>query len=288
MIIRLRKLWFTISGIMFFGSLAVILFWGLPLGIDFTGGNVAEITTNLQPEQVKEQLQNNNITAQTQATESGGVLIKFKLEDQTVPSQSFLNDALGGQGSIVRFEAVGPAISQSLQQKALIAITVSSLAIIIYLAWAFKSVGHILSSWSFGIIAVIALIHDLIIMTGVFAIVGHSVASISIDSYFITALLTIMGYSVNDTIVIFDRIRENLHRHKGNLSETISMSVTQTLSRSLNTSTTVLLVLIPLIALGSGTLLSFLLALTIGVVVGTYSSIFIAAPLLVSWYTRKG
>lgn len=289
MIVKYRKIWYLISSLLFIGSILVITFWGLPLGIDFTGGNLAEITTKLSIPEVRDKLSAANINAQVQPTENSNILIKFNTDNQAtdIPAQTVLTDILGEQGSIVRFDAVGAAISNNLQKKAIIAIVISSLAIILYLAWAFRTVTHTVSSWVFGLLAVLALIHDLTIMTGVFAVLGHLIASISVDSYFITALLTILGYSVNDTIVIFDRVRETMRHSRGDLAHLVDQSITQTLGRSLNTSLMVLLVLIPLLALGSGTLSSFLLALTIGVVVGTYSSIFIAAPLLVTWYGRK-
>ncbi len=196
-----------------------------------------------------------------------------------------LQDALKKVGEYRqnRLETVGPTVSSDLKRKAIIAVILASLAIILYIAIAFRKVPKPASSWRFGICAVLALIHDLAFVAGGFAILGHFFGY-EVDSLFITALLTIMGFSVHDTIVVFDRIRENLRKSPSLDFETnVNNSILQTINRSLNTSFTVLIVLLALFLLGGATLKHFMLALLLGIAIGTYSSIFNASPLLVSW-----
>lgn len=291
---RFRKLWYSLSSIVFIAGVVAIIGWGLPLGIDFTGGNVAEIASTQNTESLRATLHDNGIDALVQSTTKGTYLIKFATPQNNtsdaseVPPQEIMMAAIKDTSTVLSFDSVGPTVGKSLQQKAVSALVLASIAIIIYLAWAFRSVSRVVSAWSFGVIAVIALLHDAGIVTGLFAIIGHFNVAMSIDSYFITAILTIIGYSVNDTIVIFDRLREVLRSQPGlAIGDAVEVSIAQTLGRSLNTSLTVLLVLLPMLILGRGSLQSFLLALTLGVIVGTYSSIFIAAPLIATWQNYK-
>lgn len=293
---KYRKIWYSVSSAVFIAGAVAIFTWGLPVGIDFTGGNVAEVAVSPQItiESLRTSLHDNGIDAVVQASAQNTYLIKFATPENSatdaseIPQQELLSEAIGTANTIVRFDSVGPTVGKTLQQRAITAIGLASIAIIIYLAWAFRSVNTVTSAWSFGIIAVVALLHDAGIVTGLFAIIGHYSVNISIDIYFITALLTIIGYSVNDTIVIFDRLREVLRTQPTlAIGDAVEVSITQTLARSLNTSLTVLLVLLPMLILGRGSLQSFLMALTIGVVVGTYSSIFIAAPLIATWHNWK-
>lgn len=286
---RLRKTWYSLSAVLLIIGIVTVAIWGLPLGIDFTGGNIAEVApaSGSTIESIRESLRAGEIDAVVQSTSQETFIVKFA-HDAEIPQQEALTQALGENATILQFDSVGPTVGKSLQQRALSALVVASIAIIIYLAWAFRTVNTITSAWSFGVIAVIALIHDAMIVTGLFAIIGHFNATVSIDAYFITALLTIIGYSVNDTIVVFDRLREVLRTQPTlPIGDAVEVSVGQTMGRSLNTSLTVLLVLLPMLILGRGSLQSFLLALTIGVVVGTYSSIFIAAPLVATWHQYK-
>jgi preprotein translocase subunit SecF len=183
----------------------------------------------------------------------------------------------------LRFESIGPVIGNELKRKALYAILIVVIAIILFIAWSFRKVSEPVSSWKYGVIAVIALIHDVVITFGVFAVLGKYLG-VEIDLAFVAAALTVLGYSVNDTIVVFDRIRENLAQHLGsNFKQTLEMSVHQTVVRSLNTSFTTLLVLFALFMFGGDSIKWFVLALLVGVLVGTYSSIFLASPLLYTW-----
>lgn len=187
-----------------------------------------------------------------------------------------------------RFETIGPTIGATLKKHALISITLASFLIVLYIAFAFRKLPSHLSSWKFGLTAVIALLHDTVITIGVFALLGK-VIGIEIDSLFVTALLTVMGFSVHDTIVVFDRIRENaVHHRDENFSIVANEALNQTMARSINTSLTTLITLTALFVLGGESIRWFVLALIVGIVVGTYSSIFVATPLVVVWRKKEG
>ena len=181
------------------------------------------------------------------------------------------------------YETVGPTIGEETLKNAIYALIVASILIVIYITWSFRSVPKPTSSFRFGVCAIIALIHDVLVLIGLFSIFGHFFG-VEIDSLFVTAVLTVIGFSVHDTIVVFDRIRENLRRIGGeNFSEVVNDSILQTLDRSLNTSLTVILVLVAMLIFGGETIRWFVVALLIGITSGTYSSIFNASPLLVVW-----
>ena len=182
-----------------------------------------------------------------------------------------------------RYEFVGPVIGKELRTKSVYAIILVLIAIILYVAWAFRKVSYPVDSWKYGIVAVIALFHDILIVVGVFVFLGEYL-NVEVNSAFVAALLTILGYSVNDSIVVFDRIRENLPRVKESFDDIVNISVNETIKRSVNTSITTLLVLLSIYFLGGTSIKSFVLALIIGVLAGTYSSIFLASPLLVVWH----
>ena len=284
-IIGRRKIWYLISLVLIVPGIIALFLWKLPMGIDFKGGTLLDIqySQTTSKEQVQNALDEAGIK-NTNVQESGAdFIIRTGNLDQT--GQQNLEDALKKVGEYRqnRLETVGPTVSNDLKKKAIIAVILASIAIIIYISIAFRKVPKPASSWRFGVCAVLALIHDLIFVTGAFAILGHFFG-FEIDSLFITALLTIMGFSVHDTIVVFDRIRENLRRSPSLDFETnVNNSILQTLNRSLNTSFTVLIVLLALYLLGGQTLKHFMLALLLGIAIGTYSSIFNASPLLVSW-----
>ena len=186
----------------------------------------------------------------------------------------------------MRFDSVGPSIGQELKQKSIYAIFFVLVAIVLYIAWVFRTVSKPVASWKFGITAIIALFHDVIITMGVFAVLGHFL-NIEINTAFVAAILTVLGYSVNDTIVVFDRVRENLPKSEEDFEGTVNTSVNQTIRRSINTSVTTLLVLLSILFFGGSTIKDFILALSIGVFIGTYSSIFLASPVLVVWEKLK-
>lgn len=186
----------------------------------------------------------------------------------------------------LRYDSVGPSIGEELKRKSVTAIFVVIIAIVLYIAWAFRKVSRPVESWKYGISAIIALFHDVIITLGAFAILGY-VYDIEVNTAFVAAILTVLGYSVNDTIVVFDRVRENLPKSDDDFEDTVNISVNQTITRSINTSLTTLVVLLSILFFGGDTIRDFVLALSIGVAIGTYSSIFLASPILVVWEKMK-
>ena len=217
-----------------------------------------------------------------------GLILRF--QDVGTTTHQGILERLQNFGSIQeqRFESVGPAIGQETKQKSLWAMGLVLVMILVYIAWAFRRISFPLSSWKYGVIAVVALFHDILITVGVFSMLGY-VSQVEVGVPFVAALITILGYSINDTIVLFDRIRENVVRQGSafNFEEIINASVRQTYMRSLGTSLTTLFVLIALFFFGGETITNFVLALIIGITAGTYSSIFLAAPLLFSWSMIK-
>jgi len=285
-IIGLRKIWYLISAVLILPGLIALFLWGLKPGIDFRGGTLLEVkfSKNISVEQIKNNLNELNLPSLTiQTTSQDTYLIKTGLINQETHLK--INDRLAkiGENQELRFETVGPTVSNDLTRKAILAVILASLAIIFYIAFAFRQVPRPANSWRFGVCAVLALVHDLAFVIGLWAILGHFLGY-EIDSLFITGLLTIMGFSVHDTIVVFDRIRENLRKHPSvEFGENVNNSIIQTLNRSLNTSLTVLIVLAALYFLGGVTLQHFVLMLLVGIAIGTYSSIFNAAAFLVTW-----
>ena len=278
------------SGALVLASVLVILMFGLHFGIDFTGGSILEVEfPNMIPpsarvSQVVDSLNVGSVTAQP--TGERGMLIRFGAVDENMHQvivEELRKDG-GGEIDEKRFDSIGPTIGKELKQNAAIALVVAIVAIVLYIAWAFRHVSEPVSSWKYGVVAVIALIHDVTIPTAVFAVLGKFLG-VPIDVLFITALLTIMGFSVHDTIVVFDRTRENLRKLKGReeFSVTVNRSVNETFTRSINTSVTILLALVAIVVFGGESVRYFALALIIGIVFGTYSSIFVASPLLVLW-----
>lgn len=186
-----------------------------------------------------------------------------------------------------RFNSIGPIIGQELKDKSLWAMLIVLMAIVLYIAYVFRKVSKPVESWKYGISAIAALAHDVIIIMGIFSVLGYFMDA-EIDAFFISALLTILGFSVNDTIVTFDRVRENLHKKQHlTFKELINVSINETITRSINTSLTTFIILLSVFIFGGETIRFFVLALILGVVIGTYSSIFIASPLLLFWYKKK-
>lgn len=280
-----RKIFYIISGILLVASLSVFFMWGLKPAIDFTGGTLLEVeykeirpTINI----VKE-----NITA----LNFGNVLIQpigekgllLRLRDITDEEHRAVITALG-EVEQKRFDSIGPTIGKELVRKAWMSIIFVLLMIVIFIAWAFRKAGRPVSSWKYGTTAILALAHDIIIPIGLFSVLGHFY-NIEVDILFVTALLTILGFSVHDTIVVFDRIRENLKRGLGgSFEETVSKSLKQVRGRSIKTSSAILMVLLALLFFGGITTKYFALTLVFGIIFGTYSSLFLASPLLVTWY----
>lgn len=283
-----KKLWyFSFSALIIIPGIISLFFWGLNLGIDFTGGTLLEY--EFKQEVGKEAIENTLkekgvMVSSIQKTSENSYLIRSEpLGDAKIKEA---NEALSikFEGTKeIRRETIGPTIGGELLRKAVIALIVATVAIVLYIAWAFRKVPQPASSWRFGVSAIFALVHDVMIVVGAFSIFGHFL-SVEVDALFITALLTIIGFSVHDTIVVFDRIRENLIRKiSPSFSETVNHSIIQTVSRSLNTSFTLVFVLLAILLFGGASVRWFVVALLIGVISGTYSSIFNATPILVLW-----
>lgn len=292
-ILKYYKYLFAFSGIVLIAGLFSLGFYGLHLGIDFKGGTITELEYTAAPDMsnirrvVDEQVKG----AQLQTAGDTGVLIKTGVmsPEEHQKLVAALKDKTG-KFEEKRFELIGPVIGQELRSDALWQLVLVSLGIVLYIAYAFRRIQRPITAWRFGWAAVIALLHDLLVVLGIFSLLGHF-KGIEIDSMFVTAMLTVLGFSVHDTIVVFDRIRENVKIFAGQpLEFVINHSITQTIVRSLNTSLTVLFVLLALLLFGGESIRYFVLALFIGVITGTYSSIFVASPLLVlwqKWSTRK-
>lgn len=302
-IIGHKYIFLTFSGVLVGAGIIAFLVWGLRLGIDFTGGSLMELEFNqkaLVTEDIHKELEGFDLgTVAIQSTGEKGVILRFRHVDENthqriIRSLSMLNMGLQNGENVLfvapqssfekRFDTIGPTIGQELKKNSFLAVGFTVLAIIVYITWAFRHVSKPITSWKYGVIAVFTLLHDIAIPIGVFSFLGHY-HNVEVDPLFITALLTIMGFSVHDTIVVFDRIRENLRGLKmaEQFDITVNRSINETFSRSLNTSLTVLLVLIAIYVLGGETVTFFSLALIIGIMFGTYSSIFVASPLLVVW-----
>ena len=291
-IIGHRYIYLTFSGILILASIISLLVWGLNVGIDFTGGSLMEVqfTQGSMPtiDNVKEALaplKLGDITVRPIG--SDGMVLRFRDVDEQTHQQilSAFAGLKGPKETVERkFDTIGPVVGKELRTQSFTAIGLTALGIVLYLAWAFRRVSKPVASWKYGVVAVSAFIHDVMIPVGVFAFLGHFYG-VAVDSLFITALLTVMGFSVHDTIVIFDRIRENLAKAKSiqSYEDTVNKSVNETISRSVNTSLTVLMALLAVFIFGGETTRYFALALIVGIVFGTYSSIFIASPLLVIW-----
>jgi preprotein translocase subunit SecF len=282
-----RNWFFAFSALVIIPGIIALFLWGLRLGIDFTGGTLWELDFSNLPksEEVRQVLVDKGVEVYSiQQVGEKNYLIRSKEINQAKNKE--IRDVLGQKFSEVkeaRFETVGPAISKELTENSFKAVGLAMLAIIIYITWAFRQVPKRYSSFRFGVSAIIALLHDVLVVVGVFAILGHFFGA-EIDSLFVTAVLTVIGFSVHDTIVVFDRIRENLIKHSElTFPVAVNESILQTLARSLSTSLTVVFVLSALLLFGGETIRWFVAALLVGIISGTYSSIFNAAQVLVVW-----
>lgn len=292
-IVTYRKVFYAITAIIVALALTATIMWGINPGIDFTGGVVIEVAyTSERPsaEQLDAPLQNLGITGYS-VRPSGESNMIIRAQSVSDEARASLAEALSLNeeypANIDRLNEVGPTIGAELTQKAYVALALVLLAILAFVTFAFRGVSKPVSSWVYGLIALVALAHDVIVPLGAFAALSHFVGA-QADALFVTAILTVLGYSVHDTIVVFDRVRENL-RQSGNQNhskESFAMiagkSLNQTLVRSVNTSLTVAVALLALFFLGPVATQDFALTLLIGVIAGTYSSIALATPLLVT------
>lgn len=287
-LIKYRNLFFAVSLIIIIPGIFALFSYGLKLGIDFSGGTLWEIKfeNHVQKDEIQKTLTDSGgqVAAISQTSENAVLVRMRESDEEKIAAMRAALNAKYKNTQDLRLETVGPAISKELTQKAITAVAISILAIMLYITWAFRKVPKPTSSVAFGVTTIFALVHDVIVVVGIFAILGHF-ANIEIDSLFITALLTVIGFSVHDTIVVFDRIRENLKKYENHkFEDVVNHSLLQTLGRSLNTSLTAIFVLFALFLFGGESIKNFVLALLIGIISGTYSSIFNAAPLLVVWH----
>lgn len=292
--VKYRKFTYLFSGTLVLLSLLAIAVFRFNLGIDFTGGSILEVEYNTRPSisQMKNVLSEFKVgDIKLQPTGDKSYILRFKTIDEETHQKMLKALSFSDyKAEERRFDSIGPTIGNELKSRALIAVLLASVMIIIYIAFAFRKVSaskairvQKLSSFKYGIVAVLALLHDITIPTGVFAALGRF-KGIEIDSLYVSAILTILGFSVHDTIVVFDRIRENLLKNPAEKFENIvNKSIKETMTRSINTSLTVLFVLLALFIFGGETTRYFSLALILGIFFGTYSSIFLASPLLVTW-----
>jgi preprotein translocase subunit SecF len=294
-IVERRKIWFSLSLILILPALLFMVWSGatrgqiLPLSIDYTGGSVWEMSfpQAVQPAAVRQVFVdagygdttvftvNNDSTAQ----------IKFKPVDAAEKERlRLLLEEQFGEPQELTYRSLGPAVGREVSQAAWIALIAASLLILLYIAWAFRSVPH---PFRYGVAAVIALVHDVLVALSFLSIM-NLVAGWELDALTLTAILTVIGYSVNDTVVIFDRLRENIHRYRNeSLAVVANRSIIETATRSIGTQITVFLIVVAILMLGGATLQQFMATMLVGFISGMYSSIFTAAPILVAWDERS-
>ncbi|MCH7604389.1 protein translocase subunit SecF [Patescibacteria group bacterium] len=290
--IRLSNVYLFLSGILIVASVISIVTFGLQLGIDFTGGSILEaeyLGTRPSNKEIQDNLSGLELgSIHVQPTGERGVIIRMRDISEDMHQQvlsRLTKDTEGLQER--RFESIGPVIGKELQGKTFTIVIFSFLAIVLYVTFAFRRVVKPIRSWNWSVAALVALIHDVLITLGILSVFGK-LQGLQIQIPVLVALLTVIGYSINDTVVVFDRIRENIIRKIGfDFADTVNQSLRQTLSRSVNTSLTTLIVLVALFVFGGGTLKDFSLTLIIGVIIGTYSSLFVAPIILVKWIQRR-
>lgn len=293
-LIQKRKYAYWFSGVLTVLSILAISTWGLRLGIDFKGGTLMEVqfSDGLVPQisdaqTALEALGLHSLTLQP--TGSTGMIIRYLASDESINEQVLTElKKFDNKTELVRVDFIGASVSGQIKQDAFKALATAIIGIALYIAWAFRKVSYPVSSWYYGIMANVALFHDLMITVGIFSVLGHFFG-VEIGASFIAALLTILGFSVHDTIVVYDRIRENLMRSraKENFETVVNRSLNETIARSFNTSFTVMVVLLAIAVYGGESIRYFSLALLIGVAAGTYSSIYVASALLVTGYEWK-
>ncbi len=293
-LIAKRHLFLGFSGALVLIAWVLVATLGLRPGIDLRGGTqwqVAFENPSVSEGSIRSSLSAAEGAVDVSVKRAGDASFILRLPDITEEQhQRFLAVLNGDLGTTTEknFSSIGPTIGSELRRKSLWAIAAVLLGISLYIAWAFRKVSAPVRSWKYGVVTLVTLLHDVSIPTGLLAYLGWAMG-VEIDTNFIVALLVVMGFSVHDTIVVFDRIRENLTRRRGQqvvLRDVINQSVNETIARSINTSLTLILVLLTLIAVGPPSLFFFILTILVGTVFGTYSSIFVASPLLFIWGKR--
>lgn len=287
------KYFFIISTAATLASFVLLFYPGARLSIEFTGGTRMEVQTDATKtsQDVLAAMQSfpTDLTPSVNKMQNGNYLVRLKgIDGETHKALITHLTSKLGPVSEVQYTTIGPTVGASLKIRAFYALMVASLGIILYLAFAFRKIPTKYSPWKFGIVAVATLLHDVMVTVGIFVILSHY-STFEADTLFVTALLTILGYSVNDTIIIFDRIRDNLYvqDRKEDFAVIANRSVGQTWKRSCYTSGSTLIMLLALYLFGSISIKWFVLTLIVGILLGTYSSIFVATPLLVYWNSRS-
>jgi preprotein translocase subunit SecF len=292
-VIKYRKIWYALSAILIALSFYGIAVYGFRLSVDFRGGTLTEVRyEGGRPDKA-------DVEAHVEANNFGGFSVRptgdtgyiIRTRELTPDEKQLLETSLNAPGFtavIARETTIGPTAGTELARKAIIAVVIVLIMIVLFITFAFRKVSKPVSSWKYGLATILALSNDVIIPTGIFVFLGH-LYGVEIDLLFVTGLLAILGYSVHDTIVVFDRVREHLRDNQNTKTNepfdiTVGKSLRQTLGRSINTSLTIFITLLALYLIGSPATKDFALLLLIGVVAGTYSSIFLASPLLVTFH----
>jgi preprotein translocase subunit SecF len=288
-IISKRKIWFAVAILITGACVASLAMWKLNFGLDFTGGSLMEISFENRPavSEAQKVVDDQKITdAVIQEAGEKNMVLRFKVIGEE-EHQELLGAFKEKFGAVTeeKFDSIGPVIGAELQKKSFMALILVLIGIAVYVAFAFRKVSYPVESWKYGVVTLISLAHDVLLPIGIFAVLGKFL-NVEVGSAFVAAILTVLGYSVNDTIVVFDRVRENLLHKSGDekFEDLVNRSVNETMARSINTTFTTLLALVAVFFFGGESLKMFALALIIGVTAGAYSSIFIASPLLVTWF----
>ena len=295
-VINNRKILYVFTAIILAVSIVALGLWGLKPGIDFAGGTLIEVSysttaSTTAPSQME--LTNGLVTidpaVSVRPAGTADYLIRMKAvtQDEKATVMNILSVNSTASSSVKSFDSIGPVLGAESLRKAVVSIILVLIAIVLYITFAFRKVSEPVKSWKYGLIAIISLVHDIIIPLGAFAILGHYLGY-EVDTLFVTALLVILGFSIHNTIVVFDRVRENLSHAGANkqFETTVGESVNQTLTRSINTSLTVLIALVALYVFGGESTQHFTLALIVGILAGTYSSVCFGSSLLVSFEKR--
>lgn len=288
-IITYKKFFIGFSILLVLLSLGLMKTYGIKKGIDFTGGSVIDITYTGVPKELTKSMFKDGDVEVYKTGETTYRFVSAKTYEEIAPTiTSVANGDNKNAFSFTQVNTVGPTLGAEMTQKAIIALVVVVLAILLFIAFSFREVSLPVQSWKYGVIAMVTLVHDIIVPTGVYTILSHKFGA-EVDTLFVIALLTIIGISISDKIVVFDRIRENLKtgNKKSSFDDIVGASLKQTFTRSINTSVTVVLALVALFFYGPVMTKWFTLTLIVGMIVGTYSSIFVASPLLTVWNNKK-
>lgn len=277
---KYRPVYLIISGFFIMLGIYSLVTWGLAIGVDFKGGSILEykLEKNISTEEAigkLEEIEGVEINSIQETDSVYSIKLGEVNNEKKDEIKNRLQDISGGQADELRFETVGPSIGPELVKKTIIAMSISAISILLWVAYQFKSI-------KFGVSAILAMLHDSFILIGLFALLGHLYGA-EVDFLFVTALLTILSFSVHDTIVVYDRIREIRKKHGGSVKDIANTALNETMRRSINNSLTIIFMLAALVFLGGTTVRWFAVALLIGTISGTYSSPFVAVPLLVTW-----